>query len=175
MQWWADLWDDWAKTWGYSQWEWGSAADWFAALGTIGALFAALWVLRTERTRSQRENAELVIIRAEVTSGRKEGEDVTRTVKTRAMPEVTACGQTVAIACSHGNWAINARLTVARRRVSNGFAHRCFAGAAGPQAGGPSERSVAFGSRRRATAAPSAPSKQVMSGRHLTRSEPRDR
>lgn len=96
MQWWADLWDNWAKTWGYSHWEWGSAADWFAALGTIGALFAALWVIRADRTRSQRQNAELVIIRADAAAGRKEADCVTRTVETRihnaggiAIPQVT--------------------------------------------------------------------------------------
>ena len=49
MHWWAELWDNWAKMFGYDHWEWGSASDAFAAIGTVGALAVTLHIVRKDR------------------------------------------------------------------------------------------------------------------------------
>ncbi len=62
MEWWADAWDNWAKLWGYDSWQWGTAADWVAAVGTTGALLIALWVLKREQIDTKRVSADRVAI-----------------------------------------------------------------------------------------------------------------
>ena len=39
--------------------EWGNVPGWFAAIGTVGALFVALWLLRTDM-RDRKRTAEVV-------------------------------------------------------------------------------------------------------------------
>jgi hypothetical protein len=45
-----------ASWWGTQNW--GSVPDWFAAVGTVGALFLGLLILVRERTRTRREAAD---------------------------------------------------------------------------------------------------------------------
>ena len=54
------MWDAVAQFFGYDEWLWGTAADWFAAVGTVGALFAALYVLLQERRGKERELARAI-------------------------------------------------------------------------------------------------------------------
>lgn len=61
MHWWVDVWDNWAKTWGYDRWEWGSAADWVAAIGTAGALWATAIIISSDKRRDQRERANQLV------------------------------------------------------------------------------------------------------------------
>lgn len=60
MHWWADLWDNWAKIFGYDHWEWGSASDAFAAIGTVGALAVTLHIVRNDRRAKTEEQARLI-------------------------------------------------------------------------------------------------------------------
>ncbi|WP_143109852.1 hypothetical protein [Agromyces sp. CF514] len=41
--------------------EWGSIADWFAAVGTVGALFATLYVIRSDQKSKRRQLADQVV------------------------------------------------------------------------------------------------------------------
>lgn len=60
MQWWSEMWNAVAQFFGYDVWLWGSAADWFAAAGTVGALFAALFVIMQDRRGKERELARAI-------------------------------------------------------------------------------------------------------------------
>lgn len=64
MQWWADLWNNWAKFWGYDRWEWGSAADWLAALGTIGAFAFGFYLLKREISEKRSQHADALVTEA---------------------------------------------------------------------------------------------------------------
>ena len=61
MQWWADLWDNWAKMGGYDVWEWGSAADWVGAIGTAGALIATVVIISSDKRRDRQKRANDLI------------------------------------------------------------------------------------------------------------------
>jgi hypothetical protein len=63
---------------GYDTWDWGSAADWFAAVGTVAAVVVALFGFRHERVRETRRNAELVIVRAQVVKATRENRKIVR-------------------------------------------------------------------------------------------------
>lgn len=62
MQWWADMWNGLAGFFGYSESQWGNAAEWFAAVGTVGALLLGLALWRQEAVRRIRSDADSVII-----------------------------------------------------------------------------------------------------------------
>lgn len=55
---WADLWDNWAKMWGYDVWEWGNTADWVGALGTSGAFLFGFYLLNHQRKNAERAQAD---------------------------------------------------------------------------------------------------------------------
>lgn len=59
MTWWRDFWDGLARSFGYAEWVWGSAADWVAAIGTVGAFGFGFLLLRREirERRSEHANA----------------------------------------------------------------------------------------------------------------------
>ncbi len=58
MQWWSQLWDNWAKFWGYDHWEWGTAGEWLGGIGTALALLATVHVIRADRLREKRKLAD---------------------------------------------------------------------------------------------------------------------
>ena len=58
MHWWVDLWNNWAKMWGYDLWEWGNAADWVGALGTTGAFVFGFYLLDHQRRTAERSQAD---------------------------------------------------------------------------------------------------------------------
>ncbi|MFD6817727.1 hypothetical protein ACFWCH_12470 [Microbacterium sp. NPDC060132] len=58
MQSWADLWDNWAKMWGYEVWDWGNTADWIGALGTSGAFAFGFYLLNLQRKTAERAKAD---------------------------------------------------------------------------------------------------------------------
>lgn len=64
MDWWHDWWTSVARFFGYDEWVWGSAADWFAAVGTVGALVLGLILLRGEQVRRDRVDADFFVTSA---------------------------------------------------------------------------------------------------------------
>ena len=54
----ADYWDGVAKFFGYSSWQWGTAADWVAAVGTAGAFLFGFLILRRDRRLLERSLAD---------------------------------------------------------------------------------------------------------------------
>ena len=61
MRWWAELWNDVAKYFGYAEWNWGSAAEWFGAIGTVGALFLGFALLMRELSQAKRRDADSLV------------------------------------------------------------------------------------------------------------------
>lgn len=58
MEWWGSTWAGLSAWWG-SQ-DWGTVPDWFAAVGTVGALFVALGIVLNDRRTRRREAAEAI-------------------------------------------------------------------------------------------------------------------
>ncbi|WP_127886369.1 hypothetical protein [Rathayibacter festucae] len=58
------FWDGIAQWFGYDSWDWGSAADWFAAVGTVGAFVLALILWRVEARRRSRTLADKFVVSA---------------------------------------------------------------------------------------------------------------
>ncbi|MDR6168765.1 hypothetical protein QE367_002969 [Microbacterium paludicola] len=61
VHWWRDVWDGWAAVWGYERWEWGTAADWVGALGTIAAFFLGFHLLRRESNEKRQQHADALL------------------------------------------------------------------------------------------------------------------
>lgn len=82
MQWWADLWDNWAKMWGYDVWEWGNTADWVGAIGTAGALIATVVIISSDkrRARQRRANDLITWVAADPYGGTPQATGLTPTV-----------------------------------------------------------------------------------------------
>lgn len=53
-----DFWDSVAQLFGYDYWEWGSAADWVGAVGTVGAFLFGFMIFARDRLRQTRELAD---------------------------------------------------------------------------------------------------------------------
>ena len=53
----GDWWNDTIGSW-WAEQTWGSVPDWFAAVGTVGALFLGLIILTNERKRNRRADAD---------------------------------------------------------------------------------------------------------------------
>jgi len=53
-----DFWDSLAALFGYDRWEWGSAADWVGAIGTIGAFLFGFLLFARDKQRQRRELAD---------------------------------------------------------------------------------------------------------------------
>lgn len=66
MESWRDWWTSVARFFGYDEWVWGSAADWFAAIGTVGALALGLVLFRGEQLRRDRVDADLFVTSASI-------------------------------------------------------------------------------------------------------------
>ena len=56
-----DLFDNWAKTFGYDYWQWGSFSELLGALGTIGAFLFGFWLLSREIDEKRRRHADAFI------------------------------------------------------------------------------------------------------------------
>ncbi|GAA1838563.1 hypothetical protein [Agromyces salentinus] len=65
MEWWAEAWNSVAQFFGYDEWVWGSAADWFAAIGTIAAVGVTIAVVFREANLRKRSQTDQVTVRLE--------------------------------------------------------------------------------------------------------------
>lgn len=61
MEWWAGWWNSFARLFGYDEWAWGSAADWFAAIGTVGAFAFSFFLLQREIDSKRSKHADALI------------------------------------------------------------------------------------------------------------------
>ena len=61
VSWIADVWAAIAGFLGFDEQSWGTVAEWFAAIGTVGALLLGLLILRNERRLAHRKDADALV------------------------------------------------------------------------------------------------------------------
>ncbi|WP_282846376.1 hypothetical protein [Microbacterium oxydans] len=68
MYWWADMWNELAGFFGYGEWVWGSAGEWFGGLFAGATVLWAIFLYRQENIRRRRAQAEQVRVRIQPTT-----------------------------------------------------------------------------------------------------------